>query len=471
MKRLLLPALALLLGACAQNPATGDIDFVMMSEYEEMGLGKKGHQVIVEDYGVYADPALQQYIEAVGKKLVQHSHRSNIEYHFTILDTQTVNAFALPGGYIYITRGMLAHLNSEAELAAVLGHEIGHVTARHAVRQYSSSAAFAVGATLLPGMGAGIGQSLVQQMTKAISLGYGREHELESDRLSVEYLARAGYDPQAMSRIIRLLENQETLETEIAKQEGREPHTYHGVYATHPGNDERDDELDKQAQRLTQRDVVEGRDEFLAHIDKLSYGRDSSSGVVKDGVLYHAAYGLAVTLPPGWKAAPMPDVFVAQSPDRAVLLTLNRLNSSYGSAPSLMQKILGNNDENIPLPVSINGLPASVYALEDAKFAVYKSAADVAVVLALRAETSSDLAEHAEEGDRAINSVRALTESEYRLFKPHAVKLLTTTPGLTYAELARDSVLGKHAENLLRLLNGAYPDGEPSAGQTIKIIE
>ena len=131
-----------LLAGCAVNPATGKTNFVMMSEQQELDLGRQYNQEIAKQNPPYADEKLQAYVQEVGQRVASHSHRSNIAYHFTVVDSPDINAFALPGGYIYIHRGLLAYLNSEAELAAVLGHEVGHVTARHSVQQQSQSTAW-----------------------------------------------------------------------------------------------------------------------------------------------------------------------------------------------------------------------------------------------------------------------------------------------------------------------------------------
>ena len=165
---------------------------------------------MLKQYRVYDDPALQQYVQSVGDKVAKLSHRNNLFYRFTLLDSTQVNAFALPGGYIYITRGLLVYLNSEAELAAVLGHELGHVTARHSVRQHSmSTTTNLLGALIGAASGVqGVGQ-LTNMIGTGIVRGYGREHELEADGLGVEYLARAGYDPAAMEKVITTLKNQE----------------------------------------------------------------------------------------------------------------------------------------------------------------------------------------------------------------------------------------------------------------------
>ncbi|WP_171894908.1 M48 family metalloprotease, partial [Pseudomonas aeruginosa] len=130
------------LGGCAVNPATGKSDFVMMSEQQELGMGARYNQEILKQFPRYNDEKLQAYVQRVGERVARSSHRSNLQYHFTVIDSPDINAFALPGGYIYIHRGLIAYLGSEAELAAVLGHEVGHVTARHSVRQQSQASAW-----------------------------------------------------------------------------------------------------------------------------------------------------------------------------------------------------------------------------------------------------------------------------------------------------------------------------------------
>ncbi len=246
---------------CAVNPVTGDRNFTLMSEADEMRKGRQAATEISKAYDIYDGlPALQNYVNEIGQKLARKSHRPQLDYHFTVVDSPEVNAFALPGGHIYVTRGILAYLNSEAELAAVLGHEIGHVTARHSVQQYSAATAANVAAAVgglvagifVPQLGGQLAQgvqSLLGVTGSALLSGYGRSHELEADRLGAEYLARSGYDPQAMIKVISVLKNQELFDIEAAKQEGREPRRYHGIFATHPDNDTRLQEVVGEANR------------------------------------------------------------------------------------------------------------------------------------------------------------------------------------------------------------------------------
>ena len=176
----LLVALQALAG-CAVNPATGRSDFVMMSEQQELAMGRQYNQEIAKQYPRYPDEALQAYVQRVGERVASHSHRSNLAYHFTVVDSPDINAFALPGGYIYIHRGLMAYLNSEAELAAVLGHEVGHVTARHSVRQQSQSAAWGIlGQAVAIGTGVGAAADITNVLGGAVVSGYGRDMELEA---------------------------------------------------------------------------------------------------------------------------------------------------------------------------------------------------------------------------------------------------------------------------------------------------
>src|SRR5574340_13310 len=256
-----------LLAGCAQNPVTGKSDFVMMSESEEIAIGRQyDEQVIKKQYRAYESKALQDYVDRVGQKLATQSHRPDLQYHFSVLDTPEINAFALPGGYVYVTRGILAYLNSEAELAAVVGHEIGHVTARHGVRQQSAAQAANLGLTIasifVPELNTNIAQNLTNLLGGALLSGYGREHELEADRLGAQYLARTDYDPQAMIRVVGVLKNQELKDAELARQEGREPRRYSGLFATHPDNDTRLKQVVGEADKLAPAAPFEGRAEF-----------------------------------------------------------------------------------------------------------------------------------------------------------------------------------------------------------------
>ena len=271
------------INGCATNPVSGGSDFVLMSEEQEIALGRKYSAEIIKDMPLYEDPVLAKRVQETGEQVAANSHRPELIYRFAVLDSTDVNAFALPGGYIYITRGLLAYLNTEAELAAVLGHEIGHVTARHSVRQHSTATAAGLVAAVL-GAASGIqgADTLANLAGTAIVRGYGREHELEADRLGAEYLAKSGYDPDAMLEIIGILKHQEEFEKLRAEKEDREPKTYHGLFSSHPENDERLQQVVKAA-RIHKNDSTTrtNRDDFLQALDGLTFGDSEKEGIVR----------------------------------------------------------------------------------------------------------------------------------------------------------------------------------------------
>src|SRR6185295_10411457 len=277
---------AVLVAGCARNPVTGSTDVTMVSEKGEIEQGRKAHEQVIKFYGVYEDQALQDYINEVGQKLAHASQRPELEWHFTIVDSQEINAFALPGGYIYITRGILAYLNNEAELAAVLGHEIGHVCARHQVRQQTNQ-------TLAGILGAGAaiftGNAAVADLAniggQALLSGYGRDMELEADHLGAQYIAKTGYDPQAMIGVIGVLKNQEVYELDRARQEGREPRIYHGVFASHPSADQRLQQAvagSKESAVTAAASPRVGAEDYLRHLEGLPFGTSRQQGIVRD---------------------------------------------------------------------------------------------------------------------------------------------------------------------------------------------
>jgi predicted Zn-dependent protease len=175
-------AATLALPGCASNP-TGGTDVVLTSEAKELELGRKMHPQIMQEYGRYEDEQIQAYVNDIGQRIAAKSHRPGIQYTFTVLDSDEVNAFALPG-YVYITRGIMVYLNTEAELVAVLGHEVGHITARHSVRQQAGATASGVGATIVGVLTrSGDLANVVNAAGTALVRGYGRDMELEADGL------------------------------------------------------------------------------------------------------------------------------------------------------------------------------------------------------------------------------------------------------------------------------------------------
>lgn len=476
--RITVLALALLLANCATNPVSGNPNFVTMSESQEVQIGKAEDPKVRQEYGAYDHPALQQYVNEIGQKLAKHSHRPGLEYHFLVVDSPEVNAFALPGGYIYITRGILAYLNSEAELAAVLGHELGHVTARHSVQQISAATAAQVGASILqifvPQARGGLGDTAINLLGGALLSGYGREHELEADRLGAEYLARTGYDPQAMVRVVGVLKNQELFDAEVAKAEGREPRAYHAVFASHPDNDTRLQQVVGEASHYKQAETRTAREDFLRKIDRMVFADSPNQGIIRNNTLYHTDLGLALRFPQGWRVKNQPQNVTAMSSRGDALIDLRMAGPAKGSPAEVLRKLVRTGFGAEVTPTTINGLPAAAVSTsiggKPTRVAVVFLGKN-AYAIGAQAQNSQTMNRYLPEIEAAQQSFHAITDQERALARPLTLRVITARAGLTFAELARSSPLGKNAEGYLRVINGLYPSGEPVAGQALKIVE
>jgi predicted Zn-dependent protease len=469
---------ALMMANCAQNPVTGNPNLVLLSESQEIAIGRREDPKVRQQYGAYDNAELQKYVDGLGQRLAKASHRPGIEYHFLVVDSPDVNAFALPGGYIYITRGIMAYLNSEAELAAVLGHELGHVTARHSVQQLSAATAASVGASILqifvPQTRGAIGDNLINVLGNALLSGYGREHELEADRLGAEYLARTGYDPQAMVKVVGVLKNQELFDAEVAKAEGREPRAYHGLFATHPDNDTRLQQVVGEAARYKQAQARIAREEFMRRADRMTYGDSPKQGISRKNAFYHGELGLAMRFPEGWRVQNRPQNVVATSPGGEALIDLRAGGAAQGAPADLLKKRVQPGSGTQVTSLTIGDLPAAVLdttigGRPTRVACVFLGKA--AYLIGAQARTGAAFNQFKGEMEASIASFHAITEAERAAAQPLRLRVITATPGLTFAELARRSPLGRFAEGHLRVINGLYPAGEPAAGQPLKIVE
>lgn len=467
----LIIALILFVQGCATNPVTGDRNLIIMSQEQEIELGKKYHGEIMKQYQVYDNPELQAYVERIGEKLARTSHMPDLIFHFTLLDSPQVNAFALPGGYVYITRGIMAYMTEESHLAGVIGHEIGHVTARHGARRHAQGTLAQVfGAAVAIGTGSRDLAQLSNTLGGALISGYGRKHELESDRLGAEYIAKNNYNPEDMIDVIGILKNQELFEKERAKAEGRQPRAYHGLFATHPKNDTRLQEVIKAAEQFRDTsEPVPDNGEFLRLTNGMAYGDSEKQGVVRGNNFYHKELDLFIEFPQGWRIENTPSAIIAISSDNNQIIQfgMDDLNKRVDADEYLKSKfspfrdgqsVSTNEDQAYAGIASLNNQDVRVSAIYRGKKAF--------LVLGrgkqqLPNETYFDV----------VRSIRRLKSSEQKLAKGHKLKLVTAKKGQTFASLAKNSPLVNYAETHLRIINNMYPDGEPKAGQKIKIVE
>lgn len=469
-------ALLLALGggltACATNPVSGGQDLVLMSEAQEIELGKKNHEQILQEYARYDDPQVQAMVNRIGQELAHHSHRPNLNFTFTVLDSPEVNAFALPGGYVYITRGIMVYLNDEEQLAGVLGHEIGHVTARHSVRQQTAQTATGLIGVLAA---AATGSDAVAQTTNylgsALVSGYGRGHELEADRLGAEYLARINYDPESMLDVIEVLKNQELFSQEQARANGKPaPPAYHGLFATHPDNDQRLQEVISAAKNLQgpERRHANAED-YLHAIDGMTFGESESQGVVRSNQFFHRDLNLAISFPQDWQLINQPDRLIGVSPDKQQLIQFVLGDANAGSPPAYLNKIFPQlhsakaHGQNIYSGVAQVDSP---WGKRNARVATIRYDGKTLILIG----TGRNKVPNQTFFETAA-SVGPLNAEQRKRATGKKIRLIRAKRGDTFADWAKRSNIEKLEVSRLRLLNGLYPQGEPLPGQLIKIVK
>jgi len=470
------------ISGCAVNPATGGQDLVLMSEQDEIALGRNTHKEILQQYSVYENPGLQAYVSSVGEELAKNSHRNNLIYRFTIIDSKDINAFALPGGYIYITRGLMAYLNSEAELAAVLGHEIGHVTARHSVRQYSAAQLTSIGAALgsifIPGMNQ-VGSQLLQVLGSALLRGYGREHELEADKLGAEYVAKTNYDAGAMLDVIRVLKNQEIFGNQRAKSEGREVQNYHGLFSTHPDNDTRLQEVISHAEKYQNKaGTKKGEKTYVKRIDGLIFGDNPEQGITRDNNFYHEMLNFSLTFPSNWNITNLPEKLIITAPQGVATqqMLLQDINKRISPKEFMIQR-LGLKDLRNDKQLDINGLQAHT-GIATINTGGGQRAARITVIyfnnqayILLGVTKDPKAMSHYDAAFmQTARSFHRMTDNERALATPLRLKTIKSTPEMNFKSLAEQSPLEKYQEEQLRLLNGLYPQGKANSKSLLKII-
>ena len=356
----LLVLLFLIIAGCSRNPVTGKKDFMLLSKKQEIALGKQSDPSIVASYGLYPDPTLQKFIDTKGQEMAALSHQSDLTYEFKILDSPVVNAFALPGGYVYFTRGIMAHFSNEAEFAGVLGHEIGHITARHSAKAYSKSMLAQVG--LIAGI---VVSKDFRQYANAASQGlqlmmlkFGRDAESESDKLGVLYSTQVGYDSNEMANFFQTIKR-------LSENSGQSIPTF---MSTHPDPADRYkkvQEMTKVAQSQFKKDRYKvERAPYLAMIDGMIYGEDPRQGYVEGGKFYHPELKFVYNIPQGWKTQNSPQqVQMAPSDGNALMtLSLGKGTTLQAARDAMVQEnslqVVDNRNTNV------NGFNAIVTTME-----------------------------------------------------------------------------------------------------------
>lgn len=323
--------------ACARDYVTGKRTLSLMSESQEIALGRDADPEIVAAYGLYDDPRIESFVDRLGQEIARVSHRPNLQYTFRVVDSPIVNAFALPGGWVYFTRGILAHFNSEAEMAGVMGHEAGHIAARHGAEQYSKGQ--------LAQFGLEVGSILSEDFSRfsgvaelgigLLFLKFSRGQESESDRLGVEYATRLGYDAHEMAIFFRAIGR-------LGGEEGKSLPTF---LSTHPNPGDREVRVQQLAaewqQKIPYQPRQVDRKEYLGLIDGIVYGEDPRQGFVEDQVFYHPVLGFQFPVPAKWKVVNSPISVDMSSPEEnaGIQFTLAKGSDLQQAASEFVDKM------------------------------------------------------------------------------------------------------------------------------------
>ncbi|MCW5661602.1 MAG: M48 family metalloprotease [Burkholderiaceae bacterium] len=489
MRRLWLPValITLLLASCATvvNPVTGQAERTVMDEAAEVAEGKKAHPQVLAEYGSYNNPRVQAYVNELGQRLARQSHRAGLQWTFTVLDSPEINAFALPGGYVYVTRGIMAYLDSEADLAGVVGHEIGHVTARHGAQRATRQQTAGLGVLAASVLGAvfGVGD-VASQVAQTAAAGYvasySREQELQADQLGAEYLARNRYNPSNMVDVIGVLKDQERFAADVAKAEGRAAPAGANWLSSHPSNDKRLEDIRRIAAGYSGNYGDDGRARYMAATDGMTFGESREQGVTRGRQFFHEPLGFALTAPQGFRIVNSADAITVVNAAGDAGLVVKTVPSEAGATHDAIIKNVFKPTEVRTDARKLNGLSAthvvglrrsaqgSTQAFE-ATVVTGPSERHYALLYAARDGAAMQRAAAALRETEA--SFRPLTAADRAAAKPWTLKTVPFPRG-GFAELARRSPLPTRAEQQLRLINGVYTSsGDPQPGQPVKIVE
>jgi predicted Zn-dependent protease len=466
--------LLIFLLSCAVNPVTGKRELMLLSESDEIQLGQQSDGDIVAQYGVYQDEELNSYISGIGMKMAKLSHRPNLPYEFKIMDTPVINAFAVPGGYVYFTRGILAYLNSEAAVAGVMGHEIGHITARHSAKQYSQAQ--------LAQLGLGVGIILSDEFRKYAGLAqfgvgmlflkFSRDNERQADALGVEYSTLAGYNAVNMANFFETLDRMSPSENSSGLNEW---------FSTHPNPEDRVVKVKEMAlewqQKIGKQDFKIGQDEYLKKIDGLVFEEDPRQGYVENGVFYHPDLRFQFLVPAEWKLYNTPSQVQILSPeqDAAIILFLES-----GITPEeAASKFITNSEANVVSQsnIVVNGYPAKRVVMDIAaqqgtvrSFSYFISKEQYTYIfqgLTLLPNYQS----FSSQFQSTLGSFKNLTDSKKIIVKPDRIRIMTVQK----IGVLRDILLslGVQSDELEKtsLLNGMELGENIEKGKLVKVIE
>jgi predicted Zn-dependent protease len=463
----------LLCNSCARNPVTGRNDFMLMSKEQEVAMGQQSDPEIQAFFGIYQDEKLQRFINEKGQQMAAISHRPELKYQFKVVDSPVVNAFAVPGGYVYFTRGIMAHFNNEAEFAGVLGHEIGHVTARHSAKQYSNAQLAQIGLVAGSVISPQFAQmaELASTGVQLLFLKFGRDAEKQSDELGVEYSTKIGYDAQEMAGFFQTLDRM--------REGGEEVPTF---LSTHPNPADREKKVEREAaswkRKLNVADAKINRDSYLRMIDGIVYGEDPKQGFVENNVFYHPELRFQFPVPSQWtlQNTPQQVQMGAQDGRALMILSLAQGNSLEAAAQQVLQQYkLTLVDSK---KINVNGLPAIALVADQQQ----SEGQGVRVLInliqygsniynMLGASSVADFNNYVQLFQNTMGGFSVLDDADKINRKPQRVRIKTVQQNTTLGQALSGYGMNQKKMEELAVLNGMELKDPVQQGTLIKVLE
>lgn len=466
------------LAGCATNQATGKTQLApLMSRADEARVGAENHPKIVQAYGgIYNDPAVGRYVADVTDRVVKgYGPQGAGQYRVTVLDSPIVNAFALPGGYVYVTRGLLALANDEAELAGVIGHEVGHVLARHSAQRQTA----ALGTSLLGAvLGAVVGSNALNQVVgmggQGLLASYSRDQEYEADELGVRALAGAGYDPLAEADFLASLGAQDTLKAAVSNQQDAAGQV--NWLSSHPATPARVQAARSHAQAsgVAAGSGLRNQQAYFKAINGLIYGDGRNQGIIRDRIFLHPASRFRFTVPAGYEIINSAKAVGVQGPDKTqVKFDADKKSAGRDIADYLVnewargvrvsspQRLTINGMAAATTTTSINGYNARLVAIQYDDTHVYRFLMGTVPQIGTRRDG---------ELVAMVESFRKMSAAEARAVKSLRVRIVTVRKSDTAAKLGRRMVWSDHQALRFRVLNGLGMNAEPRVGTQVKLI-
>ena len=467
-----------LTGAAAQGfaaepprPFTG-----FTSAEDEIAVGRAERPAILAQYGGEAGTSrLQRYVAGLGDLIVRAVDRKDIPYSFTVLNSPVVNAFATPGGFIYVTRGLVELADTEAELAAVLAHELGHLAALHRARHDGRIVRNNI---LIAGLGAGRGGDELGHVLVAGALqSFSADDEREADALAIRYLSRTGHDVAALPRFLGKLRARAAVE---AAMRGEKPGTADpfDYLASHPAPDERIARAAELAEEVVQGNGEQNHDGYLDQIDGLAFGDEPSRGIIDGRVFAHPVERIRFELPRGYFMFALPHGVAAFGPRGARIL----FDTAHTDVDTTARRYLvGEWSDEVSLSrvetIDIGGLDAATgiargradTGMADVRLVAIKGGSGVfhrfvfATPIAATAALSTELR-------RTTYSFRRLSEEESRALKPQTLRVVATGPADTVESLSARMPFGARKRERFAVLNGLSPNARIAAGMRVKLV-